>query len=98
MVTYKGFPGPDNMPERNVGQVNSRDCISITAGQLLGDRTAPASAVRAESFVTELLGHEPRPQIVNLKHRPMSRGLVREAIRPADRETTLSKASLDRPP
>jgi hypothetical protein len=41
----------ENVPERNVGEINSHDGIGVTARELFCDGAAPVSAMRPKSPV-----------------------------------------------
>jgi hypothetical protein len=59
----------ENMPERNVCQVNGHHGIRVAARQLFRDCAAPISTVGSKFLIAERVHHQAHPETIHLKER-----------------------------
>jgi len=69
-----------DMPERNIREVNGDNRIRVAASKLFRDRAAPVPAMRPELFIAEPRGHQLRPKVIDPEDRSDLRRLVRKSI------------------
>jgi hypothetical protein len=70
----------EQMPEGNVRQVDADQRAEMATGKLFGHRAAPVAAMRRETFVAQLLGHQRVPHIADAERVARPGWLVGEPV------------------